>query len=869
MGIKVGLWLGAALTLFACGEQPERAQPAPARAQRLAAVQGQRSAAHAFQSRGDAAFARNAALDFGIRVMRDRAELSQGHDQLVLRWTGIGRRGAMREPDVATALDIDGQRVSRAHGTDRAWFVNGRLGLEHGFEIGERPHGSGGLILSVQLEGLEAMRGRYTALHAEDAVGRTLPSRMVFDGERVELRIDDAGARYPVTIDPLLWLDGGRIEPLSPGAFEHFGWAAAVSDDTLVIGAVQDVGGSPGPGSGYVFVESGNTWTQQAELQADDGDFFDHLGYAVAIDGDTLVAGAWSHVHSTNRTGAAYVFVRNGAAWTQQAELLPSVDENNHYFGESVAIEGDTILVGARGVTTKTVYVFTRSGNVWSEVATLAPTLPATEAYPFSVALSGDTAVVGDPGDDELGHNSGAAYVFTGSGASWTQEAKLTSPQALPGVPGFVLGAGMGRSVSIDGDTIVLGAPTARAGVRTGAAGVFTRSAGVWTQERWLVGSDSADDDNFGYCVAVDGDLLAVGAPGNDELAFDGGAAYVFTRSGGMWPEQTKLLAPDATDDDEYGISLGLSGNTVVAGSWQDDDEVGAGRVFRYASTGQPCTADGECPTGFCVDGVCCNEACGGDSTDDCLACAEALSGLPDGVCGLALDGVPCLQDGFFCNGEESCASGVCMSEGDPCAPATGDGDDDCSDVCDESAKACSAPEPENAPCDDGLFCTAADHCERGVCTGTDPCVEAADGDADCTESCDEATASCTAPDEEGASCADGGICGAGVCLAPLAAPCDQGDACASGICTDGICCTQASCGAYRCGPAGDCLTGCTNTSECQPEHQCSAAGTCELIADFEVGDDGCGCRTAGRRGDFPSWLWLAGLALVRRRRSA
>lgn len=864
----MGTWLQrsllCALGLIACsGETVPEVRP-PERVARIQRIQERPSAAHAFRARGLEAVAENE-LGFSVRVARDHLALIRSGHELVLRWTGIGRGGNMSAPRAAGALEIDGQHVARAHGDNRAWFQNGPLGVEHGFVIAERPTGQGRLVIALELVGRAALRGRYTDLHVHDARGRTLAARIADRGEHVELLIDDEGARYPLSIDPLLWLDTGKLEPASTETFERFAYSAAASGDTLVLGALQDVSGNPGFGKAYVFIEDGTGWSEQAQLQADDGELFDQLGYDVAIDGDTLVVGASSHDHGVNMSGAAYVFVRSGTTWSQQAELRASTPQTSAYFGDYVAIEGDTILVGATGGV-NTVYVFTRSGTVWTEVAELQPASPPTILYPWGIALSGNTAVVGDPGDSELGLNRGAAYVFTGSGANWTEEAKLTSPQAIPD------NARLGRAVDIDGDTIVLGAPFARTGEGndSGAAAVFTRSAGVWTQERWITGSDSADLDAFGYQVRVDGDLIAVSAPANDELASDSGAAYIFTRSGGLWAEQTKLLAPDADTDHEYGLSLGLSGNTVVAGGpLIGDFEEGAARVFRFVSTGQGCADDGDCPTGFCVDGVCCNEACGGDSQEDCLACAEALTGLPDGVCGVALDDVPCLQDGLFCNGEELCASGVCTSQGDPCAdPEVGDGDGDCSDVCDEAARACSAPEPENNPCDDGLFCTTADHCESGVCTGTDPCVESADGDENCSESCDEAANSCTAPDEEGASCAGGGVCGEGVCLAALATACEGGDACASGICTDGICCAEASCGAYRCGDTGDCPTGCSDTSECQPAHQCSAAGTCEPIADFELTDDGCSCSAVGRRGDAPTWLWIAALALLRRRRT-
>lgn len=865
-------WLALAFVCAgACGGDAVPTLETSPRAARLQALQLHAGPRYAFVG----TTAENPALGFVVRVADERVVLSAGRSSVGLSWTGMGRAGHMRAPPAPTGSQIVRNRYHRRRGASEEWLVNGPVGLEQGFEITERPEGPGKLVLQVSIDGSRPRSSlggqialpdasgraflRYTDLYAHDAGGRPLAATMVAVGATIELHIDDLGAQYPLSIDPLLWFDFGRLEPTVAGELELFGRSAAASGDTVVLGAADNDFGSPGPGAAFVYVRSGDAWVQQAKLEAADGAPFDELGFAVAISGDTLVAGAPFHAHASVESGAAFVFVRSGNTWSQQAELLPSFIEISGHFGESVAIDGDTILIGARGNTKKTVYVFTRSGTTWTEVAELSPALP-TLSYPWSVALSGDTAVVGDRSDDDLANNSGAAYVFTGAGATWTEQAKLTSPQALAN-------ANMGEAVSISGDTIVLGAPNALSGVPKGAAFVFTRTNSVWSQEARLLASDGMAGDELGYSVAVDGDIVAVGAPFHDALATDGGAGYIFTRSGGVWPEQIKLVPPDTFDGDVFGASVALSGDTAVLGGPQvGAGDEGAARVFRYVATGQACSDAATCPTGFCVDGVCCNEICGGDLGTDCLACTEALTGQLDGLCGVALDGVTCGSDGVFCNGPESCSSGVCTSEGDPCAPPSGDGDGDCADVCDEGSDSCSAPEPENAPCDDGLFCTTADHCESGVCTGSDPCSQSADGDADCAESCHEESGSCTAPDEEGASCVAGGICAAGQCLAPLAAACSDGATCASGHCTDGLCCVKPSCGAYRCGPAGDCVTACNDTSECQPGHQCSAKGTCEPLTDFSAGD-GCSCRATGRRGDVPIGLGLGVAVFVLRRR--
>jgi hypothetical protein len=261
-----------------------------------------------------------------------------------------------------------------------------------------------------------------------------------------------------------------------------------------------------------VFVRSGTTWTQQAKLTASDGVSNDYFGYSVAISGNTAVTGA---VAKNSLTGAAYVFVRSGTAWSQQAKLTASDGAANDYFGDSVAVSGSTAVVGARqNSSTGAAYVFVPSGTTWSQQAKLT----ASDAAPLDnfgvwVAVSGSTTVVGAFGKNS---NTGAAYVFVRSGTTWSQQAELTAFDAAQS-------DNFGLSVALSGSIALVGASGKSS--NKGAAYVFVRSGTTWSQQSELTASDSVSNDYFGVSVALSGSNAVVGAQGKNSFT---GAAYVY-----------------------------------------------------------------------------------------------------------------------------------------------------------------------------------------------------------------------------------------------------------------------------------------------------------------------------------------------------
>jgi hypothetical protein len=369
----------------------------------------------------------------------------------------------------------------------------------------------------------------------------------------------------------MLAVQQANLTAADGGLYDYFGYSVAIAGDTAVVGAYgADVGADTDQGSAYVFVRSGATWSQQAKLTASGSAAFDYFGYSVAIAGDTAVVGAIKNdVGGSDEQGSAYVFVRSGATWSQQAQLTAADGVADDYFGWSVAITGDTAVVGARydevGGNDRqgSAYVFVRSGATWSQQAKLvAADGAADDKFGHSVAIAGDTAVVGACHDDVGGNeNQGSAYVFVRSGAVWSQQAQFT---AAAGAPYDCLG----WSVTIAGDTVVFGAPfdDVGASVDRGSAYVFARSGATWSQQAMLTAGDLAAHDCFGYSVAISDTAVAVGT-GYVGARADRGSAYVFARSGATWSQQAKLTAADRAAYDCFGHSVAISRDTSLVGA--------------------------------------------------------------------------------------------------------------------------------------------------------------------------------------------------------------------------------------------------------------------------------------------------------------
>jgi uncharacterized repeat protein (TIGR01451 family) len=367
--------------------------------------------------------------------------------------------------------------------------------------------------------------------------------------------------------------------PRAPLSGEWFGFAMAADGDLLAVGAPGDPRQTQGSGTVYVFRHSGGSWSQQGEPLRS-GTPGDRFGVSVALHGDRLAVGAPG-------AGAVFLFRREGSGWIAESpsRLAPPDRAPGDRFGLAVALADDTVVVGApsdsgRGSLAGAVYVFRRSGAGWA----LPQKLVAGDAQPTdqlgsAVAIDGDTLVVGAPSADDLTHhrNFGAVYVFERTNETWGFRRKLTAGLFVENDIQF------GAAVALSGQRLVVGAPGEdRGGANRGAAFVFARSD--WTPAPFQPPEDRDNGDLFGSAVAIDGGTIVIGAPFHRDGGVKRGAAFV-----GDDPEP--VTGTGASADSQFGGSVALmSGDVVLVGGSRDDpsDAVDAGAVA-YCEIGPPC----------------------------------------------------------------------------------------------------------------------------------------------------------------------------------------------------------------------------------------------------------------------------------------
>ncbi|MGB5081357.1 MAG: integrin [Burkholderiales bacterium] len=467
----------------------------------------------------------------------------------------------------------------------------------------------------------------------------------------------------------------GYFKASNTGADDRFGIAVALSGDgnTLAVGAAFEASSTSGidsvpddtavqAGAVYVFTRIAGAWSQQAYVKASNAQAGDRFGISLALsaDGNTLAVGAPNEDSSSTgvgstpnelaspAAGAAYVFTRSGGTWSEQAYVKPLNPGSLDQFGTSVALsaDGNTLAVGADREASSTTgintipnegandagaaYVFTRSGITWSQQAYVKPSnTGADDRFGSSVALSsdGNTLAVGARLEDsnttgvgstpnDLALNAGAAYVFTRSGITWSQQAyvKASNTQTGDNFGGSVALSGDGNTLAVgsigeDSSTTGIGSTPDELAADAGAVYVFTRGGIAWSQQAYVKPLNSGVNDTFGRTVALsgDGNALLVGANGEDgssagisgtpnEGAPEAGAAYVFTRSIATWSQQVYVKASNTGTGVSFGGAVALSGDgntlavgalnedssTTGIGSTPDESAVDAGAVYLY-----------------------------------------------------------------------------------------------------------------------------------------------------------------------------------------------------------------------------------------------------------------------------------------------
>ncbi|MBN2599148.1 MAG: FG-GAP repeat protein [Candidatus Thermoplasmatota archaeon] len=325
----------------------------------------------------------------------------------------------------------------------------------------------------------------------------------------------NAGSVYVFNSNGTAWIQQEKLYASDYEAEDAFGYSVYLDGDYAFIGAPMDDDNGEDSGSVYVFVLFQGSWRQQQKILASDGTSEDHFGYSVSSSGDTGLIGS----PDADIGGAAYVFTRT-TDWKQQTKLFADDGTAKDGFGRSVSINDDTALIGAfqddeKGEDSGSAYVFIRDGQTWSQQAKLvAMDGAAGDYFGEAVSLSDNTAVTGAPRDDDNGVDSGSAYVFIRDGTTWSQQQKLHASTTS----GY-----FGSSISQDGDYALIGAPQSE------AAYVFLRTGTTWPEEAKLIASDGGGSfNNFGESVSISGEIAAISAPFDDDLGSHSGSVYMF-----------------------------------------------------------------------------------------------------------------------------------------------------------------------------------------------------------------------------------------------------------------------------------------------------------------------------------------------------
>ena len=695
-----------------------------------------------------------------------RLSSAEGGFALGVETTRVGREGSPASRRV-TEQHADGQElvIDREDEVEERYLA-GPLGLEQSFVVGSAPGGTGPLTLEVAFTGLtpelaegatdrvllrdEARRVRagYRDLVAVDAEGRELGARMDVGEAGVTLVVDDTGAVYPVRVDPVVWIQQAELTASDGAQSDGFGVSVAVSGGTAVVGAhAHKVGSNASQGAAYVFVQSGTTWTQQAELTASDGAADDGFGQSVAVSGGTAVVSApGRQVGSNVSQGAAYVFVQSGTTWTQQQELTASDGAAHDFFGNSAAVSDGTAVVGAYNHTVGSnvhqgvAYVFVQGGTTWTQQQELtASDGAADDFFGTSVAVSGGTAVVG-PTQHKVGSNvsQGAAYVFVQSGTTWTQQAELTASDG-------VAYDAFGYFVAVSGSTVVVGAFEHKVGSNAsqGAAYVFVTTCDI-------------SGVPYGTGAVNPTNACQVCAPTTSTTTWSNEPDGTGCASGGVCSSGTcvadcfigGVLIPAGTVDPLNGCQICTPATSTT--TWSNEpDGLSCG-------SGQFCSS-GTCASDCFISGVLV-PASTVNPANACQVCTPATSTTTWTT----------EPDGTSCASGEVCSSGACVAD---CflrdvliLAGTGNPANACQ-VCTPAASTTSwSSIADGTTCNDGNACTQTDACQAGACTGTNPVTCMPSDACHAAGTCDPTSGTCSNPTAADGTVCPGGTCAAGVC---------------------------------------------------------------------------------------------------------
>ncbi|MFO0554475.1 MAG: hypothetical protein U0271_39195 [Polyangiaceae bacterium] len=688
------------------------------------------------------------------------------------------------------------------------------------------------------------------------AVGIDASGARVLGGAGWLTAISATGSAWTFARSGTSWTEETLLWTPYAAQSDGFGISASLASDgsRAVIGVLNgDSSALLDAGTARVFVRAGNTWTEEAMLYPSSGHAGDAFGAAVSMtaDGSRVLVGAYGADLGAERyVGTAYVFVRNGSTWTEEASLPFSGSKPHEAtYGRAVALSGDgtRAAVGSNehgiGINTGKVTIFVRTGSTWTQEFAVSGTNTGG-TFGNSVAMTNDGSrfIAGSDGST----SGNRVRVFARTGTVWTEETGIPAESAAEGCLGDKV------AIAPDGSRALASATCPPLGqfAVPGVVHVYLRTGSTWSAEATLAASDGAPGDDFGGSLALsdDGTLAVIGAPNVDlPGTIDAGNAKLFSRTGSTWTEQLTMVASTPPKSVQFAFSAALSGNGRwalfgIPGAQGTDLSTGTVRVFHIKNDGEPCGSATACDSGFCVDGVCCDLACGNGNASDCMACSTAAGAATNGVCG---------------------ALSAAVASATTCRPAAGDCD--VADVCSPASTSC----PMDALASSNTICRAsvgdcdfAEHCTgstancpadeavangtpcggapNGLCDLQDTCsgavgasaicnsnvlamgtaCRASVGECDLTEVCDGVNAQCP---NDGAR-AVGSFCGP-----PTNGPCDAPDICSGTVGATATCDSVfAPSGTVCRAAAGECdiAEACTGASATCPGDAAKSEGT-------------------------------------------
>ena len=401
--------------------------------------------------------------------------------------------------------------------------------------------------------------------------------------------------------------DPQSLVPTGLNTIGEYGYDIDTDGVTIVIGARGDDIAGTDSGSAKVFENIKGSWVEVISLSPGDADAMDNFGTAVAVDGDWLAVGAPFDDDEGNAAGAVYMYERVGGVWTFGVKLTPTQLVMGDKFGTAVALDGQRLAVGApddsdMGSDSGAVYMFEHTGSAWTwQRKIVVNDGSSNDEFGAAVDVSGDRVLIGSPFDDDVGVDSGSAYLFELTTArSWSQVAKLIT---LSGNANDEFGA----DVSIDGDLAVIGSRKHNhVGSESGVVYIFEPVARAWSETDMLSPETAASGDRFGNAVCVFGERLLVGARLDDDQGMSSGAAFLYKRSNGNWQLQTLLISDDVDTGEFFGWAVALHQDVAVVSALAGRiDEALTGVAYSFdVSTACFCSSDLTDSAGQMPDGA-------------------------------------------------------------------------------------------------------------------------------------------------------------------------------------------------------------------------------------------------------------------------